>query len=42
VGYLTNWVALKLIFQPIHPVKVCCCTVQGRAWVDIDRHVTGC
>jgi uncharacterized membrane protein YheB (UPF0754 family) len=24
VGYLTNWVALKLIFRPIHPTPVCC------------------
>lgn len=29
VGYLTNFVALKIIFQPIHPKKLCCCTVQG-------------
>jgi len=29
VGYLTNWVALKIIFQPVHPRKVCCFTVQG-------------
>lgn len=29
VGYLTNWVALKLIFSPIHPTRVCCFTVQG-------------
>jgi uncharacterized membrane protein YheB (UPF0754 family) len=29
VGYLTNWVALKLIFRPIHPTRVCCFTVQG-------------
>lgn len=29
VGYLTNWVALKLIFNPIHPTRVCCFTLQG-------------
>ena len=29
VGYLTNWVALKLIFRPIHPTRVCCFTFQG-------------
>ncbi len=29
VGYLTNFLALKLIFRPIHPVKVGPFTVQG-------------
>ena len=29
VGYATNWFALKLIFRPIHPTRVCCCVVQG-------------
>jgi len=29
VGYATNWFALKLIFRPIHPTRVCCCTLQG-------------
>jgi len=30
VGYLTNWVALKVIFQPVQPIRICCCcTVQG-------------
>jgi uncharacterized membrane protein YheB (UPF0754 family) len=24
VGFLTNWIALKLIFEPIEPVPVCC------------------
>tara|TARA_B110000977_G_scaffold94023_1_gene124333 strand:+ start:2763 stop:4196 length:1434 start_codon:yes stop_codon:yes gene_type:complete len=30
-GYLTNWVALKLIFRPIHPTKILCglTTIQG-------------
>ena len=30
-GYLTNWVALKLIFRPIHPTKILCgaMTIQG-------------
>ena len=23
VGYLTNWIALKLIFEPIDPVRAC-------------------
>jgi len=29
VGYLTNWVALKVIFLPVQPTKFCCFTVQG-------------
>ena len=29
VGYATNWVALKLIFQPRHPVKVGPVTLHG-------------
>jgi uncharacterized membrane protein YheB (UPF0754 family) len=29
VGYATNWFALKLIFRPIYPTRVCCCTIQG-------------
>lgn len=29
VGYLTNWVALKLIFQPRHPKKIGPITVHG-------------
>jgi len=29
VGYLTNFVPLKIIFHPIHPKRFCCCMVQG-------------
>lgn len=29
VGYATNVVALKVIFHPVLPHKLCCCTVQG-------------
>jgi len=29
VGYLTNFLALKLIFRPMHPVKIGPVTVQG-------------
>lgn len=29
VGYVTNWVALKLIFEPAKPVNLGCYTVQG-------------
>ncbi|MGI9542398.1 MAG: DUF445 domain-containing protein [Cyclobacteriaceae bacterium] len=29
VGYLTNWLALKLIFQPLKPVKIGPWNVQG-------------
>merc|ERR1712232_679321 len=29
VGYLTNWVALKMIFNPVHPRRCCWCTIQG-------------
>ncbi len=29
VGYLTNWLALKLIFRPIHPVKIGPLVIQG-------------
>ena len=29
VGYLTNFLALKLIFRPVHPVKIGPITVQG-------------
>ncbi|MEM9727958.1 MAG: hypothetical protein AAF997_05190 [Myxococcota bacterium] len=29
VGYLTNWIALKLIFQPREPVKIGPLTLQG-------------
>ncbi|HTM20333.1 MAG TPA: hypothetical protein VL172_07500 [Kofleriaceae bacterium] len=29
VGYITNWLALKLVFQPRHPVKVGPFTVHG-------------
>jgi len=29
VGYLTNFVALKIIFQPIHPIRCCCFSIQG-------------
>jgi len=29
VGYLTNWVALKVIFEPIEPKRVCCFTLHG-------------
>jgi hypothetical protein len=24
VGWFTNWIALKIIFQPIRPVRLCC------------------
>lgn len=29
VGAGTNWIALKMIFSPVDPVKVGCCTLQG-------------
>jgi uncharacterized membrane protein YheB (UPF0754 family) len=29
VGYLTNWIALKIIFEPKHPVKFAGFTFQG-------------
>lgn len=29
VGYLTNWLALKVIFEPKHPTKVMGVTLQG-------------
>jgi len=29
VGYATNWLALKVIFQPIEPVNVGCFTLHG-------------
>ncbi|CAM9780267.1 unnamed protein product [Chrysoparadoxa australica] len=29
VGYLTNWLALKLIFEPINPIKLGPFTLQG-------------
>ena len=29
VGYLTNFLALKLIFRPVHPVKIGPITIQG-------------
>ena len=29
IGYLTNWLALRLIFQPVNPVKVGPITFQG-------------
>ncbi|MBI1288087.1 MAG: DUF445 family protein [Flavobacteriales bacterium] len=29
VGYLTNFLALKLIFRPVHPVKIGPFTIQG-------------
>lgn len=29
VGYLTNWIALKIIFEPKHPVKFMGLTIQG-------------
>ncbi len=29
VGYLTNWIALKLIFEPIEPVYFCGFQLQG-------------
>jgi uncharacterized membrane protein YheB (UPF0754 family) len=29
VGYVTNWMALKVIFQPIEPKKFCGYTLQG-------------
>lgn len=29
VGYITNFLALKLIFRPIHPVKIGPITIQG-------------
>lgn len=29
VGYFTNWVALKLIFEPAKPWKCCGFTIQG-------------
>ena len=28
VGYGTNWVALKLIFEPAHPRRLGCFTLQ--------------
>lgn len=29
VGTITNWLALKMIFEPIEPKKVCCFTLHG-------------
>jgi uncharacterized membrane protein YheB (UPF0754 family) len=29
VGYLTNWIALKIIFEPKHPIKFLGFTIQG-------------
>lgn len=31
VGALTNWLALKMIFSPVEPVRLCggCCTLHG-------------
>ncbi|OQR92320.1 hypothetical protein ACHHYP_03807 [Achlya hypogyna] len=29
VGTLTNWLALKMIFEPVNPRKVCCFTLHG-------------
>jgi len=29
VGYLTNWIALKIIFEPKHPIKFMGFTIQG-------------
>jgi uncharacterized membrane protein YheB (UPF0754 family) len=29
VGYITNFLALKLIFRPIHPIKIGPLTIQG-------------
>jgi hypothetical protein len=29
VGWATNWLALKIIFQPIHPVNICGYTLHG-------------
>ena len=29
VGYITNWVALKLIFEPLNPISVGPFVVQG-------------
>jgi len=30
VGTLSNWLALKMIFEPVNPTRCCCCTIQGR------------
>lgn len=29
VGTITNWLALKLIFEPVNPKKICCFTLHG-------------
>merc|ERR1740121_1018811 len=29
VGVISNWLALKMIFEPVRPVPCCCCQVQG-------------
>lgn len=29
VGYLTNWIAIKIIFEPKHPIKFAGLTIQG-------------
>ncbi|WJG08194.1 DUF445 family protein [Aliiglaciecola sp. LCG003] len=29
VGYLTNWIAIKIIFEPKHPIKIFGFTLQG-------------
>lgn len=29
VGYATNWIALRIIFQPLHPIKIGPYTIQG-------------
>ena len=29
-GYVTNWIAMFLIFKPIEPIRCCCCfTIHG-------------
>merc|ERR1740121_768731 len=29
VGIISNWAALKMIFEPVRPWSCCCCTLQG-------------
>jgi len=29
VGWITNYLALKVIFSPLHPKKICCYTLHG-------------
>jgi uncharacterized membrane protein YheB (UPF0754 family) len=48
VGYITNWIALNIVFRPLHPIKIGKLAIQGiflkrqkevsKAWCDIVAH----